>query len=105
MNKASAFILPSLWEELGLAIVQAAMSNTVIISSDCPHGPAEFLNNGQTGILFRNNQKDELYNSLVFFVKNENLLKTKRIIAKKNSLNYTKFRHHKIFSKILNIQN
>jgi glycosyltransferase involved in cell wall biosynthesis len=103
MNNASAFILPSLWEELGLAIVQAAMSNTVIISSDCPNGPKEFLNNGQSGILFRNNYEGALCNSLVYFVKNENLLKTKRIIAKKNVLNYTKFRHHKTFCKILNI--
>ena len=69
-----AFILPSLWEELGLAIVQAAMSNTVIISSDCPNGPKEFLNNGQSGILFRNNYEGALCNSLVYFVKNENLL-------------------------------
>ena len=42
MNNASAFILPSLWEELGLAIVQAAMSNTVIISSDCPRETIRF---------------------------------------------------------------
>lgn len=101
MNKASAFILPSLWEELGLAIVQAAMSNTVIISSNCPHGPKEFLNYGQTGILFDNNKKDSLYKSLILFKENEIELKKKRIIAKKKSLNYTKFRHHLVFCKIL----
>ena len=64
MKRAAAFILPSLWEELGLAIVQAAMSNTVIISSDCPHGPREFLENGKSGILFPNNKEDELFKSL-----------------------------------------
>lgn len=102
MNKASAFILPSLWEELGLAIVQAATSNTVIISSDCPHGPKEFLNNGETGVLFSNNKNDALYKSLHFFSDNENDLRRKRIIAKKNSLHYTKFRHHQTFLKIIN---
>jgi len=103
MNKASSFILPSLWEELGLPIVQTALSNTVIIFSDCPNGPKEFLNNGQSGILFCNDYEGVLCNSLVYFEKNENLLKTKRVIAKKNVLNYTKFRHHKTFCKILNI--
>ena len=103
MKRAAAFILPSLWEELGLAIVQAAMSNTVIISSDCPHGPREFLENGKSGILFSNNKEDELSKSLKLFLENENNFRKKRIIAKKNCLNYTKFRHYKVFNQLLNL--
>ena len=37
------FILSSLWEEVGFVIVEAAMSNLFVISSDCPNGPSEFL--------------------------------------------------------------
>ena len=37
------FILSSLWEEVGFVIVEAAMSNLFVISSNCPNGPPSFL--------------------------------------------------------------
>ena len=51
------FVLSSKWEEVGFVIVEAAMSNLFVISSDCPNGPTEFLEKGKNGILFKNNQK------------------------------------------------
>ena len=57
MKNSEIFILSSLWEEVGFVIVEAAMCNTFVISSDCPNGPKEFLNNGENGILFKNNSK------------------------------------------------
>ena len=42
---------------MGFVIVEAALSNLFIISSNCPNGPSEFLNYGKDGILFENNQK------------------------------------------------
>jgi len=101
MKKSQAFILPSLWEEVGFVIVEAALSNTFIISSDCPNGPREFLNHGNAGLLFKNNKVGELSNSLKLFIDNKiNLLK-KRKYAKKNSIKYTKFRHFKTLTKII----
>ena len=35
------------------------MNNTFIISSDCPTGPAEILNNGKAGYIFRVNDKKD----------------------------------------------
>ena len=61
MKKSEIFVLSSLWEEVGFVIVEAALSNLFVISSNCPNGPSEFLNNGKNGILFKNNVKDELY--------------------------------------------
>ena len=101
MKKSQAFILPSLWEEVGFVIVEAALSNTFIISSDCPNGPREFLNHGNAGLLFKNNKVGELSKSLKLFIDNKiNLLK-KRKYAKKNSIKYTKFRHFKTLTKII----
>ena len=40
------------------------MCNTYIISSDCPNGPREFLNNGKNGLLFKNNLNKSLLNTL-----------------------------------------
>tara|TARA_B100001057_G_C22837459_1_gene945717 strand:+ start:110 stop:1264 length:1155 start_codon:yes stop_codon:yes gene_type:complete len=103
MKKAKAFILPSLWEEVGFVIVEAALSNALIISSDCKNGPKEFLENGQAGYLFSNNQKGSLYNSLVLFVReSENNILKKKIKAKKNSIKFSMFRHQIQLKKLLN---
>ena len=55
MRNSDIFILSSLWEEVGFVMIEAAFCNSYIISSDCPNGPKEFLNNGKNGILFSNN--------------------------------------------------
>ncbi len=103
MKKAKAFILSSLWEEVGFVIVEAALSNSLIISSDCKNGPKEFLENGKAGFLFSNNQKKALYNSCILFMNEskKNILE-KKIKAKKNSLKYTMFRHQVQLKKLLN---
>jgi glycosyltransferase involved in cell wall biosynthesis len=104
MKDADAFILSSKWEEMGFVIIEAALSNLFIISSNCPNGPSEFLNYGKNGILFDNNKKDALYKSLVKFDKLDNSLKIKDCLKiKKNSLNFTKFRHYKKLRHILNL--
>ena len=101
MKKAKALILPSLWEEVGFVIVEAAFSNLFVISSDCPNGPKEFLENGNAGYLFKSNAPSELKNKIKNFVNEEKNLKRFKLKAKKNSSNYTLFRHHLGLSKIL----
>ena len=83
-------------------MVEAAACNTAIISSDCPSGPKEFLNNGKNGYLFKNNDVNDLINKYLNF-KNEdiNTLNTKKILAKLNSKSYTKLRHFKNLKKII----
>ena len=67
MKYSEIFILSSLWEEVGFVMVEAAICNSYIISSDCPNGPKEFLNNGKNGILFKNNSKEGLFKSLIHY--------------------------------------
>jgi glycosyltransferase involved in cell wall biosynthesis len=101
MKKARALILSSLWEEIGFVIVEAAFSNLFVISSNCPNGPKEFLENGEAGYLFQSNKKNELTKKLEKFAKEEKNLKQFKIKAKKNSSNYTLFRHHSRLKKLL----
>jgi glycosyltransferase involved in cell wall biosynthesis len=101
MKKATAFILPSLWEEVGFVIVESALCNLFIISSDCPNGPKEFLQSGRGGVLFKNNEKDSLYKSMIFFLNNKKSQYSQLVITKKNSLKYTMFRHYLRLVKIL----
>tara|TARA_B100000767_G_scaffold108865_1_gene104368 strand:+ start:45889 stop:47034 length:1146 start_codon:yes stop_codon:yes gene_type:complete len=91
-KKGEAFILSSLWEEVGFVMVEAALTNLFIISSNCPNGPTEFLSEGKYGILFKNNVKGELSNSLMKYTNLKNIKKHKFEI-KKNIKKYTKYRH------------
>ena len=76
-SKGEVFILSSLWEEVGFVMVEAALSNLFIISSNCPNGPSEFLNNGKNGILYENNKLGELEKSLNLFCSLKNTTKDK----------------------------
>ena len=88
MKKSKAFVLSSLWEEVGFVIVEAAFCNTTIISSNCMNGPKEFLINGKAGLIFENNKKDDLFKKFEVFKKleKEQIFK-KKILAKKNTKN------------------
>ena len=101
MKNADAFILSSLWEEPGFVLIEAAMSNLFIISSDCPNGPKEFLKNGEAGLLFESNKKNALKEKLEEFSILQKEIKTKKIKAKKNCFNYTIFRHSLFLRKII----
>ena len=94
------FVLSSKWEEVGFVIVEAAMSNLFVISSDCPNGPSEFLNFGNNGILFKNNKSGELSKALIKFI-NLNEKKNMKLKLKKNVNKYTMFKHFKVLNKIL----
>jgi len=98
--KGNLFILSSLWEEVGFVLVEAAMSNLFIISSDCPNGPKEFLNFGKNGILFKNNIPGELTKSLKDYNRRLNF-KSDLYALKKNAMKYTKFRHFTVLDKII----
>ena len=103
MKDAEAFILSSKWEEMGFVIIEAAFSNLFIISSNCPNGPSEFLNNGKNGLLFENNKIDALYKSFKKFKSlNNEKKKIDCIKIKKNSLKFSMYRHFQVLSRILN---
>ena len=102
MKKAQLFVLSSLWEEVGFVIVEAAISNLFVISSNCPNGPSEFLDNGTHGILFENNKTNKLSESLEAYLKlNKEKIFSMKVKLKKESLKYTIFRHYLILKNLL----
>ncbi len=103
-TKGEVFILSSLWEEVGFVMVEAALSNLFIISSNCPNGPSEFLNYGKNGILYENNKPGELEKSLNLYSMRKNTINDKYSI-KKNIFQFTKFRHYLALNQILSLSN
>ena len=101
---SDCFILTSLWEDPGFVILEAALSNTLIISSNCPNGPDEILSNGLNGFLFKNNDISDLLNKFDKFKNStEDELKKKKFSAKKQLKMFTQFAHFKSLENIIEL--
>jgi glycosyltransferase involved in cell wall biosynthesis len=51
MKRARAYVLSSVWEGFGLALLEAMTLGVPAIATDCPSGPGEILNGGAAGPL------------------------------------------------------
>ena len=102
ISKAKAVLSPSLWEDPGAVMIEAAFCNKIVISSDCISGPKEFLLDGKGGYLFKNNNLSSFVKTINDFLQdnNHNIL-LKKINAKKNSKKYTLFNHFKQLDALL----
>ena len=51
MSRSAVFVFSSIFEGLGGALIQAMACGTPVVSTDCPSGPAEILEDGKWGRL------------------------------------------------------
>ena len=106
LYSSECFISTSLWEDPGFIIIEAGVVNKNIISSDCPNGPAELLNNSKNGYLFDNNNKFDLLKKFYEFHYDTAVSRNKKKInAKKFFKRYSVVSHYFQFNKILSINN
>ena len=102
IRNSLAVISTSLWEDPGAVMIESAYCNKLVISSNCPNGPKEFLKYGESGYLFKNNDPIDLENKINEFLnETENSKFNKAVISKKNSKMYSLFRHYQKLNKIL----
>ena len=98
--RAKCFILSSLWEDPGFVLVEAALTNTSIISSNCPNGPKEIIQSN--GYLFENNSVDDLTIKFEEFLKtSDNTIYLNKLELKKRIRIFTQYNHYKNLNEII----
>ena len=103
MSESICTVIVSLWEVPGFVMIESAATNTVIISSNCPSGPKEFIDNNSAGYLFRTNDQQNFLDTFDnFMTDSKDTIIKKKISAKRNANAFTRFRHYKAFSQLLN---
>jgi glycosyltransferase involved in cell wall biosynthesis len=65
MAKASVLVLSSAWEGFGNVLVEAMISGTAVVSTDCESGPAEILANGKFGRLVEVGNAEEMAKAIL----------------------------------------
>ena len=103
LKKSKIFVLSSLWEDPGFVLLEAGYMNRIIITSDCPSGPCEILDDGKNGFIYKTDslssflfEFDNLINS------DKHTIKQKKINMKKKCKEFTIYNHFKILKNILN---
>ena len=104
--KADCFILSSLWEDPGFVLLEAGLSNTCVISSNCMNGPQEILSSGKNGFLFENNNLNDLLRKFDEFKKEKVFdLNKKKLKLKKEIKKFTLYSHFNSLRKIIDLEN
>ena len=102
MEKSKCLVLTSLWEDPGFVLVEAGYNNCQVISSDCPNGPKEIIND-DGGYLFKSNDNTSFINCVEKFLNDSQINKfSKKIKLKKRLKDFTFFSHSQILKKIIN---
>ena len=57
-QRSQFFVLSSDFEGFGLVIVEAMACGIPVVSTDCPYGPSEIIEDGKTGLLAKMDAKD-----------------------------------------------
>lgn len=69
IKRSNVFVMSSSWEGFGNVIVEAMGTGISVVSTDCPSGPAEILNNSKYGTLVSMNNKEEMSKAIIELIK------------------------------------
>ena len=79
IKRSDILLLSSKFEGLPNVLLEALALNKFIISSNCPTGPKEILDNGKGGLLFEVGNYEQLSRKILIYQKNYKLCLKKEI--------------------------
>ena len=102
MKNARFFVHSSHYEGFGLVLVEALITNGMVISSDCPVGPREILENGKSGILFPVGDKEGLVEEIKKILIDKRMVEEYKKEARRRMEDFSKEKVRKRILEILN---
>ncbi len=103
LSKSKLYICSSLWEDPGHTLIEAGYLNIPILTSNCPNGPNEIIQNDYNGMKYELGNKEDFFNKLKKINSYEASEKKKLLInMKKIAVNYSQLRFAKKFLKLIN---
>ena len=83
IKQSDLFILSSNFEGLPNVLLEAITLDKFVISSNCPTGPSEILDNGKGGLLFKVGDYRKLSEKIIYTINNKKKCSKKLLYAKK----------------------
>ena len=104
LAKSEAFIMTSYWEDPGFVLIESAIANVNIISTNCPNGPKDFFeNNENMGFKLATFNEGDLLKTFEKFIKSSEIKKNQnKINSKIYAKNYSYYHHFKRLNALLN---
>ena len=103
LKRCKIFILTSRYEDPGFVILEAGFMNKIVLSSNCPNGPAELINHGKNGYLYETNSINSFINTFKEIIEDSDEIKFRKIVnLKRKTKEFTLFNHYLKFNEILN---
>ena len=88
IKRSDILLLSSKFEGLPNVLLEALALNKFIISSNCPTGPKEILDNGKGGLLFEVGNYEQLSRKILIYQKNYKLCLKKKKYAQMRSIRF-----------------
>ena len=96
------FCLPSLWEDPGFVLIEAAFFKSNIVSSNCPNGPKDFFKNLNYKYNFRSDNLEELNQKLLKIILSKyKIPEQNKNILFSRAMKYTSLNHFKKLKNLL----
>ncbi|MEM3658648.1 MAG: glycosyltransferase [Candidatus Hadarchaeum sp.] len=89
MKRASVFVLSSQWEGFGNVLVEALACGCLVVSTDCPSGPAEILENGKYGLLVPPKNPEKIAEGILKVLRDQNLAEELRKKGQERARDFT----------------
>ena len=89
LAKAKVFVLSSLWEGLPNTLIEALACGTPAVSTSCPSGPDEIIENGKSGLLVPPKDEKALAQAMIKILNNPSFGRDLAINGKKRAEDFS----------------